>query len=180
MHASINCETITCQWYVVQTKVNQECFARDQLNNQKYRTYLPMIKSIRRRGRRVSHRLEPLFAGYLFINLDLTRQSVSPVRSTRGVRGMVKFGEQIHPVPDHLIEGLAITHNHDENTPIDPVTFYNRGDSIDFVEGPFAGAEGIFYGHSGTERVSVFLSILGQERKIIVPIDQLAPKNIRV
>ena len=41
--------------------------------------------------RRWQGTVEPLFPGYLFVQLDLGRQNTAPIRSTRGVIGMVRF-----------------------------------------------------------------------------------------
>lgn len=163
-------------WYVVQTKVRQERVARDQLERQQFETYLPMVRIARRKGQKWHHVVEPLFAGYLFVKLDLSRQNVAPVRSTRGVRGLVKFGEEIRPVPNEIIDALANSHAGDDKQPIDPATLFEQGDPIDFVEGPFAGAQGIFRAQTGTERVAVLLSLLGQHREVMVSAHVIAPR----
>lgn len=56
-------------------------------------------------GRDRKGKTTPMFPGYLFVRMELSR-SLSSIRYTPGVRDVVRFGEQIPVVPDGLIEDL--------------------------------------------------------------------------
>lgn len=73
-------------WYVVLTKPRQEQRAKENLERQGGEVYLPLFSNERIvRGKRVK-REEPLFLGYLFLNIPTNSPLLSKVRSTFGVR----------------------------------------------------------------------------------------------
>ncbi|HZJ95653.1 MAG TPA: transcription termination/antitermination NusG family protein [Thiopseudomonas sp.] len=76
----------TTAWYVVLTKPRQEQRAKENLERQGGEVYLPLFSNERIvRGKRVK-REEPLFLGYLFLNIPTNSPLLSKVRSTFGVR----------------------------------------------------------------------------------------------
>lgn len=163
------------RWFVVHTKARLEQVAKEHLARQTFETYLPTIRSARRRRSRWHSAVEPLFPGYLFVRLDTAAQSVAPIRSTRGVIGLVRFGNELQPVPDQVIEALATTHQGDEQTPIDPTSLFSKGDPVQFVDGPLAGMTAIFEARTGAERVAVLLSLLGRTKEVNVSPHSIAP-----
>ena len=79
-------------WYAVQTKPRQEAVAELHLQRQHFETYLPKILVRKHRRDKWTKVVEPLFPRYLFVRLDPDENSLSPVRSTKGVAGPVRFG----------------------------------------------------------------------------------------
>jgi len=164
-------------WFVVQTKARQEQVAREHLARQAFETYLPTVRCARRRRSRWQGAVEPLFPGYLFVRLDTRAQNVAPIRSTRGVIGLVRFGNELRTVPDAVIDALSNTHQGDDDTPIDPSSLFKQGDPVQFVDGPLVGMSAIFEGCRGTERVAVLLSLLGRTKEVKVSPHAIAPLN---
>ena len=91
-------------WYLLKTKVREEFRAQEHLENQNFEVYCPIIKE---KGKSA-----PLFAGYLFIQLDTKDlPSYHKIRSTRGVAEFVRFNRIAHrlhqqgrlPMDDHGI-----------------------------------------------------------------------------
>ena len=89
-------------WYLLKTKVREELRAQEHLENQNFEVYCPIIKE--------KGKSSPLFAGYLFIRLDIKDlPSYHKIRSTRGVSGFVRFNRIAHrlnnqgrlPTDDH-------------------------------------------------------------------------------
>ncbi len=101
-------KTNSKSWYVLTCKPRQDAYAEEQLNNQGYTTYRPLaIREQRRRGKLVKV-TESLFPRYMFVELDTERDNWSPIRSTYGVSGFVKFGGMPTSAPVGLIESLKI------------------------------------------------------------------------
>jgi transcriptional antiterminator RfaH len=150
-------------WFAVYTRPRQERTALEHLERQGFRCFLPMaINPYQRRTER-KPRAEPLFPRYLFLNANAGRQSLGPVRSTRGVVNLVRFGMQLATMPAPVIE--AINERCDPVTglvQLDPVPV-EVGDRVKVFDGPFAGFEGIFKERKGEMRALLLMSMLGTE-----------------
>jgi transcriptional antiterminator RfaH len=118
--------------------------------------------------------VESLFPGYLFIRMDLQTQAVTPIRSTRGVIGMVRFGSRIPSVPEVLIERLKAAHT-DLHGAIRKTPVFSPGDRVEIVSGPFTGLEAIFVSTNGEERVQILLELLGRANQVLLSPHQLVP-----
>jgi len=162
------------QWYAIHTKARQEHIAVDNLQRQDYETFLPLIRQSRHRRGRWREVTEPLFPGYLFTRLDLGSDNIAPIRSTRGVAGLVRFGGRHIPVPGDLVENLIAIQD-DMDGLICTATLFQSGDRVAIASGPLAGLEGIFLAASGKERVSLLLDFLGKQQRIDVSRHHVAP-----
>jgi transcriptional antiterminator RfaH len=80
-------------WYLIHTKPRQENIALENLHKQGYTCYLPLFKVEKIRRGKLAVVLEALFPRSLFIQLDteLSSQSWTPIRSTKGVNHLVDF-----------------------------------------------------------------------------------------
>ena len=161
-------------WYAIHTKARQEYVAMENLVRQSYEVFLPLIRQSRRRRGRWQAVTEPLFPGYLFSRLDLEADNIAPIRSTRGVAGLVRFGGLPCPVPADVVENLQSLQESEEGV-ICTATLFQPGDRVSISEGPLAGLEGIFLAASGKERVSLLLDFLGKQQRIDVSRHQIAP-----
>jgi transcriptional antiterminator RfaH len=160
-------------WYAVQTKARQEAIAQQHLANQSFDTFLPRLRAHKRLRGKWQTVIEPLFPGYLFVQLDIATQNSAPIRSTRGVVRLVRLGDRLQAVPTALVAELQDAQRHDGDA-IAPEDFLNPGDEVTFSDGPFAGLTAIFQARSGQERVIVLLNLLGQCNRVRVPLDHLA------
>ncbi len=165
------------RWYAVQTKSRQEQIARENLVRQEFRVHLPLIRMAKKRRRgRWQTVTEALFPGYLFVELDLLIQNAAPIRSTRGVLGLVRCGVTPLPVPPALMEQLLAASNGDEAL-IDAESFIKPGDRVELVEGPMAGLTAIVQEKTSEKRVLLLLDLLGRKNKVVVDIQQLVPAH---
>lgn len=161
-------------WYLVYSKPCQECIAHDNLVRQGYETYLPRIQTYKRRAGRYVDIIEPMFPGYLFIHLDLQADNWSPIRSTRGVSMIVRFGHQPAKVPDELITILKSRENMD-GLHVLKQPDYRPGDNVRIIDGVMNGYEGIFLAKTSKERVIVLLEIAGKVSRVQISQDQIEP-----
>jgi len=160
------------EWYLLRTKTGEERKAQRYLDGLVESTLLPLGKTqVRQRGG-VVERIAPLFPCYLFALFSLS-VAARKVRYTPGVRDIVQFGGQAAIVPHWVIDQLAL------RCADGPVALskpsFSPGDAIKVLDGPFQQFEAIFDAYlSGTERVSVLLSIMNAERRVVLPTHMVA------
>jgi len=155
-------------WFAVFTKPRQENIALENLVRQGFECFLPL--AINPYQRRTIHkpRIEPLFPRYLFLNAIADQQSLGPVRSTRGVNNLVRFGMELAKVPEEVI--CTIRGRCDSGSGLvrlDPIKVM-PGDQVRVFDGPLAGAEGLFKACSGEQRALLLIEILGRPTSVEV------------
>jgi len=161
-------------WYLIYSKPQQERVARENLERQGYRSYLPLIRNRRRRRGRYISVIEPMFLRYLFVHLNDETDDWGPIRSTIGVANLVRFGMRAAGVPDSLIEMMQEREEGGVQM-IDPPEF-NAGDRVRIVEGVMAGYEAIFQAKTGKERVLLLLQLAEDKTaRIQVSADDIEP-----
>src|SRR5690554_1682526 len=94
-------------WYVVNTRPHNECRAEMNLRRQGFNVWLPVLERSRRHARRIETVRAPLFPGYLFIELDLSRDNWWPVNGSYGVRSLLCQGGRPSALPQEFVEGLC-------------------------------------------------------------------------
>jgi transcriptional antiterminator RfaH len=155
-------------WYLLRTKTNAEQQSYDHLERQGYEAYFPrFIKRVRRLDLRCVT-VVPLFPGYVFVSVRIGEQVLAPVKSTRGVLNIVRFGEDYAVVPEHVISSIKRRAD-PRGLHSGPHTYPRPKDRVRVTQGPFEGVEAIFVRECGEARVLVLLDILGQERSMQLP-----------
>lgn len=166
------------RWYAVHSQPRKEALALENLERQGFASWLPKVaRSVRKNGRWTT-KVEPLFARYLFVNLDIGHQDVSPIRSTLGCIGLVRQAGLPTAVPVGVVEGLQAL--------VDPETglhqlsqlgapTFKKGDRIRVLAGPFEGLEGIFQRPSAEARAMVLLQMLGSVASVRLNQHDLGP-----
>jgi len=150
-------------WYLIYSRPQQERVALLNLEQQGYVAYLPLHLQ---GGRQV-----PLFPRYLFIELNTETDNWSPIRSTRGVSKLIRFGGVPAKVPSDLVEYLRS----DEASRLEKekeVEFL-PGDEVEVTQGVIAHYEGIFKEKVGSKRAEILLNISDHYTTIQVPLDQI-------
>lgn len=152
-------------WYAVSCKPRQESVAEEHLRRQGFHVYLPRIQVVKRRRGRWVDGVEALFPRYLFIRTDPDLCNVAPVRSTRGVNGLVRFGSHLAMVPDDVIAALQERQDPESGALPNDRPLFRAGESVKLVDGPLAGLEGIFCEQDGDMRVILLLDLLGKSHR---------------
>jgi transcriptional antiterminator RfaH len=154
-------------WYVVHTKPKQEARALENLQNQGYVCFLPIMQVQKLRRQKVQWVTEPMFSRYLFIQLDDKTQNWGPIRSTLGVSKLVSFGPQPTKVPAELVELL-------QQAPQETIErMFAPGDTVQVASGPLQGLEGQYLKHDGESRAFVLIDLLGQPQKLRLAVESL-------
>ena len=154
-------------WYLIHTKPRQEKIALENLQQQGYTCYLPLLNVEKIRRGKLAVVLEALFPRYLFIQLDtaLSSQSWTPIRSTKGVNRLVAFGGQPAKVDEVLVSVLKRA---EENPPERLQKMFAEGDKVQLTHGAFSGLEGIYQIADGESRAMVLIEILNKPVRIAV------------
>ena len=128
-------------WYLVHTKPRQEQCALQNLQQQGYQCYLPMLATEKLRQGRLVVSEEALFPRYLFIRLGLGQsdKSWAPIRSTRGVNQLVR----VHVAQKRKIsDGDKLAGRHGNKgviskiLPVEDMPFLEDGTPVDIVLNP--------------------------------------------
>ena len=164
-------------WFAVVTKPRQEQIALENLQRQGFKCFLPMAENpYQRRTKKQKQIIEPLFPRYLFLNAIATTQNLAPVRSTRGVISMVRFGTELAVIPDSIIN--AIKTRIEPNTgliKIKPIKI-KAGDKVKIFDGPLAGINGIVTERNSENRALILMDLMG--RPTPVEVDALTLQRI--
>jgi len=175
-HISRVTSPVLRSWFAVRTKPRQETLARDQLEQQGFEVYLPLVNTRITHARKVSWQPRPFFSGYLFMHLSKEQQQWTTIRSTIGVLAPVSFGDFYPPLPDAAI-GL-LQSRHDENGYINvdskPVSPFNAGDAVQMNDGSMKGLEGVFLEMRGPERAMVLLNWMQKGMRVETQTDNLS------
>jgi transcriptional antiterminator RfaH len=165
------------KWYVVLTKPKQETRAEEHLRAQGGEVFLPQITLEKmRKGKKVNV-IESLFPGYLFFNVEGCEYLMGSIRSTRGVRQLLRFGIEPIEIRQDLINDLRHRCG-DLNQKFERLvgssqTVFKEGQIIEIVSGPFKDYQAIFKQFDGEQRAIILLNLLNQQQELLVELEQL-------
>lgn len=167
------------KWFLVFTKPSGEKVAEINLERQGYFVYHPRLAKPARYRNRWVDRVVSLFPRYLFVEIDATRQSLAPVRSTVGVVNVVSFGSMPAVVPADIVNGLmrcadpaSGLHFLDHNRKL------QSGSPVTITAGAFEGLNGIFEKEVGNHRVIVLLRLLGLDTPVRLNAHYVSPAAV--
>jgi transcriptional antiterminator RfaH len=147
------------RWYAIHALPRQEVRARAQLENQNFRTFLPLGLRTVRHARKLQTLAAPFFPRYLFVVLDLKRQRWRSINGTIGVAGLVMQGDLPASVPQGVVESLmGLT---DDRGLLQLGRDLQVGDSVRITAGPFFESLAICERLDDRGRVRVLLDIMG-------------------
>ena len=162
-------------WHLLMTKPREDERAQAHLQNQDYEIFRLLIRRYKiKQGKQVAT-LEPLFPRYIFIRLDDVLSNWSKIRSTRGVAQLVRFSNHPAIVPDFIVALLTEQCSEEgvlDMTSEEPFVF-KKGDCVEITEGSFKGLQAVIAEQKGGDRVLLFLTLLGKEQALEVPISQV-------
>lgn len=149
-------------WYLAASKANDEERAVKNLENQKITAFSPFLKVEKIYAGKRKIVTEAMFPGYLFIKLSPQDPLWHKVRSTRGVRDWVRFSGNAAKVPKDLVE-LLIQENKQQLADENVRAYFNQGDAVEILSGPFRGLKGIYQASSGEQRSLILIEFLGKQ-----------------
>ncbi len=168
----------TPQWFLIYTKPRQEERAKENLENQGFETFLPLIASEKIKQPK-SFSMKPMFPRYLFTKFNLEKDNWAHIKSTRGVSQVVVFGENFTEVPSSVMEYLKS--KVDDNDVLKLQTrrkIFQKGDDLVIQQGIFQGKDATFLSMSGKERARVLLNLMNRIMITDIPEQNIESKAI--
>jgi len=162
------------RWYVVQTQVNGEAKAAQNLLRQGYEIYLPRYLKRRRHARKMDFTAKPLFPRYMFVAIDTATQRWRSVQSTVGVSRLVINGDSPAAVPEGVVGALKAREDAKGFVTMDARPGFTPGDKVRVLAGAFMDNAGLFNGMADQDRVSILLEMLGRKVRVLLDADLVA------
>lgn len=151
-------------WYLAQFKPNCHKIAKRNLDQQGFRTFLPLQEETYRwRGRFLTEQ-RPLFPGYIFLSFDVQEGAWRAVRSTQGITRLVSFGAEPTIVPTQVVSQLML--RCDRNGNFLPPRILKSGERVRLTKGPFTGFTATIEGMAPERRIWLLLEMMGQNMRV--------------
>ena len=166
--------TAEARWYVVQTQVNGEAKASNNLLRQGYEVYLPRYLKRRRHARKVDFTAKPLFPRYIFVAIDMATQRWRSIQSTFGVSRLVSNGDDPAPMAEGVLRSLKAREDSNGFIRMDRRPQFTQGDRVRVLSGPFSDNLGLFEGLGDRDRVAILLDLLGRKVRVSIDADMVA------
>ena len=126
-------------WYAVYTRPRWEKKVADNLSKRGVDNYCPLNKIVKQWSDRKKTLMEPLFTGYVFVNI--TETDLSLVRQTDGVVNMVYWLRKPAIIPPREIDAIRFFLGEHSNVTLNK-TPINLTDRVRVVTGPLMEHEG--------------------------------------
>jgi transcriptional antiterminator RfaH len=165
---------IDARWYVVQTQVNGEAKAAQNLLRQGYEVYLPRYLKRRRHARKVDFTAKPLFPRYMFVAIDIATQRWRSIQSTFGVARLVTNGDDPATLPEGVVHALRAREDEKGFIRLVDKPAFAPGDKVRVLAGAFMDSAGLFSGLADHDRVSILLDMLGRKVRVLLDADMVA------
>lgn len=154
-------------WYAIYTKAKEEERAESNLRAWGLKTLMPKFREVEygRGSRKPRTAVKNLFPRYLFAKFNC-EDSLHKVNYTRGVCGVVRFGEKPCPIDDFIIETIQ---SHIGEGGLVKLEGLCPGDRVRLGNGPFKGLEGIVERATPeSEYVGVLLSSVSFQGRLMI------------
>ncbi|MCW5934004.1 MAG: transcription termination/antitermination factor NusG [Fimbriimonadia bacterium] len=172
-------------WYVVRTLVGHENKVKasiekraeaKQMQDHIFRILIPTEQEVRNKGGKKQTITRKVFPGYVLVEMVMTDESWTLVRTTPGVTSFVSSGDEkkgIKPVPLNDQEVSDILESIESSKQRPRVT-WQRGDIVRITDGPFADFSGkIEEVNSEKNKVKVLISIFGRDTPVELEFNQI-------
>jgi transcriptional antiterminator RfaH len=163
------------EWYILQHKPNAHHQAVRHLNQQGFKTFLPLHYASLRRVNRFTNVKQPLFPGYMFIAFDKVNCQWGKINNTYGVSRLITFNSNLKSIPTEAINNLI--KRCDFSGVLLPEKKFNNGDEVKVMKGPFANFIATVERYETEQRIWILMDLLGRKTKIQSSPDDLQPSN---
>lgn len=149
------------RWLVAYTKPRQEAVALQNLEQQAYEAYLPLYKKFKKTEAGPVAVMEPMFPRYVFFRPGRPEQSISAVRSTKGVSTIVRFGFEPAELSGDIVCRIRQYEEMQSHATLQELSDLRVGQKVKLKHNALGGVEGLVQQVS-SKRVAVLLEILGR------------------
>lgn len=149
------------RWYLAYTKPRQESIAQVNLAQQAFDVYLPLYKKFKKTEQGPVALFEPMFPRYILFRPGKPEQSISAVRSTKGIATIVRFGFEPAQIHNELVHRIRQHEQDRQRATLQELSNLQKGQTVRLKHTALAGLEGLVQSVS-SKRVAVLLEILGR------------------
>jgi len=149
------------RWYLAYTKPRHEQIAQTNLEQQAFEAYLPLYKKFKKTELGPVALFEPMFPRYILFRPSKPEQSISAVRSTKGIANLVRFGFEPALLHDEVVQRIRLLEQDRNHATLQELSNLKAGQTVRLKHTALSGVEGLIQSVS-SKRVSVLLGILGR------------------
>ena len=160
-------------WYFIQFKRNSHRIAERNLNQQGFKTFLPLQDFTRNHGSEFLTSSKPLFPGYMFVRIKPDGAPWQKINSTLGVTRIICQDGAPKKVPTEVVSGLIS--RCDSHGRLLPPAAVNHGDTVEIHSGALANFIATVETIESKRRIWVLMDIMGQITRV-----QVASKQVKL
>lgn len=154
----VNFDASDHQWFAVWTRSRQEKSAAAILSALGVQYFLPLKSEVRQWSDRKQVVTVPLFSGYLFVRLNLSRETRIEVLNASGIAGFVGTQKGPAAIPDWQIDCIHKILDHRSECQVVPLL--REGDRVRVLRGPLTGIEGRLVRRNSSTRLSISIEMI--------------------
>jgi len=128
--------------------------------------FLPLKSEVHQWSDRKETVKVPLFSGYLFVRMNLSKDSRLQILKTPGFAGFVGNQTGPLPIPDQQIENIRTVLTQRVECTVFPLL--QEGDRVRVVRGALAGIEGILVRSNSTSRLVISIEMINKSLAVNV------------
>ena len=160
------------RWFLAYTKPRFESVAHVNLQQQGFEVYLPLYKKFKKTETGSVSVFEPMFPRYIFFRPSRPSQSITTVRSTKGVNNLVRFGFEPAVLPDNLLHMIRELEQSRNQVSVQQASPFKTGQSVRLKHNALNNMQGLVQS-VGAKRVAVLLEIMGRPTVVQVEHHQI-------
>ena len=171
-------KTENSKWFLVFAKAKEEKRAKENLENQGFEIFLPMI-AFAKLNQSKPTTLKAMFPRYLFVKINTELDKWTRIKSTRGVSHLVVFGQRLAEIPNQVIAYLQSGAGENDifRQKISRREF-QKGDKLVIEKGMFKDKEATFLAKKSKERVRILLRFVNHLITADIPASDVGQKEI--
>lgn len=162
-------------WFAVRTRSRQEKVAASALEALGVPNFLPLTSEVHRWSDRKQTVTIPLFSGYLFVRMNLARESKLRVLQTPGVSGLVGNQTGPLPIPDAEIENVRTVLAQEPQC--SPYPFLTVGERVRVVRGALSGIEGTLVRSQSDFKLVISVELIQQSIAVNIHAADVQPAS---
>lgn len=149
------------RWFLAYTKPRQEQIALTNLEQQAFEAYLPLYKKFKKTEQGPVAQFEPMFPRYILFRPRKSEQSISVVRSTKGIATIVRFGFEPALLNDELVQRIRLLEEDRNHATLQELSNLKAGQTVRLKHTALGNIQCMIQNVS-SKRVAVLLEILGR------------------
>ena len=160
-------------WYLIQFKRNAHHIAERNLNQQEFKTFLPLQNFTGKRKSEFFSSIKPLFPGYMFVHIKPDGAPWQKINSTLGVSRLICQDGMPKMVPPAVVAGLIS--RCDSSGRLLPPTALQHGDTVEIQSGALANFVATVETIDSNRRIWVLMELMGQITRV-----QVTPEQVKI